>query len=93
MLLRRPGRGGDCLAPREDSVSVKKTYGIDQRSAVAANIWTFGCWAALPQRLMAERSQLFVTTSFAVVRTMYAPSVHGLKATDMPPITRQLGVA
>jgi hypothetical protein len=36
--LRRPGRGGDCLAPREDSVSINKTCGMDQRSAVPGNI-------------------------------------------------------
>jgi hypothetical protein len=33
---------------------------MDQRSAVAGNIWAFGSRAALPQRLMAERDQLFV---------------------------------
>ena len=36
--LRRLGRDGDCPAPREDSVAVKATYGMDRRSAVFGNI-------------------------------------------------------
>ena len=36
--LRRLGRDGDCPAPREDSISAKKTSGINQRSA---GIWKY----------------------------------------------------